>query len=249
MAGLAQLIYGVLAYAAFLGSFFYAIAFVGDFSVPWTINAGPDAGLIPALLIDTCLLLAFAIPHSVMARQGFKRWWTRIIPEPIERSTYVLASSLLLILLYWQWRPIPTTIWDVENAVGAAVLQGVFWLGWLTVLGSTFLIDHFDLFGLRQVWLRFRGRSYEPPQFQTPGLYRYVRHPLLLGFVLAFWATPVMTVGHLLFAVATTGYILVGMSFEERDLVRFHGEAYERYRNRVRGLIPLPRKGDPVEGG
>ncbi|MFW6078878.1 MAG: methanethiol S-methyltransferase [Gemmatimonadota bacterium] len=250
MSRVLQFLYGVVSYAVFLASFLYAIGFVGDFLVPRTVNAGgPEASLGEALLINAGLLLLFAVQHSVMARRGFKRWWTRIVPEPIERSTYVLLSSLILFLLFWQWRPVPGVVWDVGGGFGATALQALFAAGWLLVLLSTFQIDHFDLFGLRQVWLALRERAYAAVPFQLPLLYRFVRHPLLLGFVIAFWATPTMTAGHLLFAVATTGYILVGIQFEERDLVRMHGERYESYRERVPMLVPRPgRSADPEPG-
>lgn len=239
------LAYGVGAYVLFLGVFLYAIGFVGGFLVPKTIDTGPTTSMAGAILIDTALLLLFALQHSVMARQGFKEWWTKLVPESVERSTYVLFASLVLGLVMWQWRPIPEVVWSVENAAGEAVLWGVFGLGWSLVLLATVLINHFELFGLQQVWFNLRGREHEPPRFQTPGFYRLVRHPLYLGFILAFWATPTMTAGHLLFAVATTGYMLLAIQLEERDLMRFHGEAYENYRQRVRMLIPLPK----TEGG
>lgn len=239
MRRLTPFLYGIVAYAVFLVSFLYAIAFVGDFLVPRTVNrGGPEASLAEALLVNAALLTLFAVQHSVMARQGFKRWWARIVPSSVERSTYVLASSLVLILLFWQWRPMPQTVWEVEAQAGRYTLQALFWLGWTMVLLSTFMISHFDLFGLRQVWLRLRERPYEQLKFSIRWLYAYVRHPLLLGFVIAFWATPTMTLGHLLFAVATTGYILVGIQLEERDLLRIHGEAYERYRERTPMLVP-----------
>lgn len=236
-------IYGILTYIIFLASFLYAIAFVGDFLVPRTINTGPEAeSLWQALLINAGLLGLFAIQHSVMARDGFKKWWTKIIPKPIERSTYVLLSSLILILLFWQWRPMPDVIWNVESGVLQAVLIGLFWLGWGLVLLSTFMINHFDLFGLRQVYLHLKDKEITPVEFKEPGLYKYVRHPLMLGFIIAFWATPYMTLGHLVFAIATTGYIFVGVWLEERDLIRQHGEKYKKYRERVRMLIPFPKE-------
>ncbi len=233
-----SLLYGGLSYFVFLGVFLYAIAFVGDFGVPRTIDAGPEAPLGRALLVDVLLLLLFAVQHSVMARDGFKERWTEIVPPHLERSTYVLVASLVLAVVMWGWRPIPEAVWSLEGPAAAAT-WGVFAVGWGVVLVSTFLIDHFDLFGLRQVWHRFREREYDHPEFQKPGLYRYVRHPLYLGFLMAFWAIPEMTVGHLLFAVGTTGYILVAVRFEERDLLEYHGEAYARYREEVPMLLPL----------
>lgn len=237
MGRILSLVYGGVVYLVFLGVFLYAVGFVGGFLVPRTVDSGPSAALGTALLIDVGLLLLFALQHSVMARRWFKERWTRIVPRHLERSTYVLIASLVLALIFWQWRPVPGTVWSVSGA-GATVLWSVFALGWIVVLVTTFLIDHFNLFGLRQVWLHFRGEPYEPPRFQKPGLYRFVRHPLYLGFLLAFWAIPEMTVGHLLFAAATTGYILLAIQFEERDLIRYHGEAYAEYRERVPMLLP-----------
>jgi len=208
--------------------------------VPKSIDSGVAGPLGTALLTNAILLGLFAVQHSVMARQGFKEWWTRIVPKSVERSTYVLLSSLLLFLLYWKWQPLTGVVWSVENPTGRLVLQVLFWAGWAIVLFGTFMIDHFDLFGLRQVWLRFRGLDYTPPPFQKRALYGYVRHPLMTGFLIAFWATPEMSQGHLLFSIATTGYIFVGLIFEERDLVKQIGTAYVEYRAEVAMLFPWP---------
>jgi protein-S-isoprenylcysteine O-methyltransferase Ste14 len=231
--------YGAVCYALFLATFLYAIGFIGNVWVPKSIDSGLDGSLAQALLVNAALLSLFAIQHSLMARQWFKRVWTRVIPKPVERSTYVLFSSLALLFLFWQWRPMGGVIWDVRSPAGRAILYALFAVGWLTVLASTFFIDHFDLFGLRQVYLFLRARDNAPIAFRTPGLYRYVRHPLYLGWLLVFWSAPTMTVAHLVFALATTAYILVAIQFEERDLTDLYGDAYSKYRQRVPMIIPL----------
>ena len=238
---LLALLYGSVCYAVFFATFLYAIGFTGNLIVWKGIDSGERDSLAASVAINLGLLSVFAVQHSVMARPAFKLWWTRIVPQPIERSTYVLASSLALILLFWLWRPLPAVIWDVEAAPLRLAIWGVFWLGWLTVLVSTFLINHFDLFGLRQVYLFATGRPYTSVGFRTPGLHRWVRHPIMLGFIVAFWATPTMTTGHLLFAAVTTVYILLAIQLEERDLVSFHGDEYRAYQRQVRMLVPLPK--------
>ena len=234
-------VYGLVSYLVFFLAFLYAIGFVGNIVVPKSIDSGAEGPFVPALLIDAVLLGLFAIQHSVMARQGFKRWWTRFIPKPIERSTYVLLSSLLLVLLFWQWHPILSVIWNVTNPIGSLVLTAVFWAGWLLVLASTFVINHFDLFGLRQVYLFQKGKQYTDLVFKKRFFYRFVRHPLLLGFMIAFWATPKMTLGHLVFATATTAYMLIAIQLEERDMANMHGDPYRQYQREVSMLIPLPK--------
>jgi len=229
--------YGVAAYALFFATFLYAIGFIGNLWVPVSIDGIPQLPLWQALAIDTGLLGVFAIQHSVMARPGFKNWWTRFVPNPIERSTYVLFSSVLLIVLFVFWQPLGGVIWSVTDPAWQGVLWGVFALGWGVVLVSTFLINHFDLFGLRQVWLQLIGRPYTALPFKTPFFYRYVRHPLYVGWFLAFWATPTMTVTHLVFAMATTVYILIAIQLEERDLAQIHPE-YSGYRRQVPMLVP-----------
>ena len=240
---IATFLYGLVCYVLFLATFLYAVGFVGDLLVPKAIDGPRAGGFWPSLAIDALLLAVFAVQHSVMARRWFKQRWTRIVPWTIERSTYVLFASAALALLMWQWRPLGGEVWRVEAAPARGLLWALFALGWTLVLYATFLINHFDLFGLRQVWLALRGRPYTHSRFGTPGPYRLVRHPLYLGFLLAFWATPHMTVTHLVFALATTGYILIAIQLEERDLVREHGEAYASYRRRVPMLLPLGRSG------
>ena len=234
-------LYGSLSYLIFLGTFLYAIGFIGNFGVPTTLDGARSGSLGVAFAVDVALLGLFAVQHSVMARKWFKAWWTRVIPHPLERSTYVLFSSLALILMFWLWRPLGGGVWSVEDPAGQIVLRSLFAFGWLTVLAATFLINHFDLFGLRQVWLYLRGRPYTALRFGTPGPYRIVRHPLYVGWLFAFWSTPTMTLAHLLFSVATTAYILLAIQFEERDLVREHGETYESYRRSVPMLVPFAR--------
>jgi len=234
-------IYSLAAYVIFLTTFLYAIAFVGGFGVPRQLD-GPLAGSLPgALAIDCALLAVFAVQHSVMARRWFKEQWTRIVPWSIERATYVLCASLALLLLFWQWRPLGIPIWTVENHAARFALWTLFAAGWSTVLIVTFLINHFDLFGLRQTWLPLRGRPYMPITFRTPLPYRFVRHPLYFGFLLAFWMTPTMTLAHLVFAVATTAYIVLAIQFEEQDLLTEHGAAYAEYRRKVPMLLPALR--------
>ena len=234
--------YGIVCYGIFFATFLYAIGFVGGFGVPRIIDGPLEGSFAGALAIDLGLLGLFAIQHSVMARPAFKRLLTRVVPTEAERSTYVLASSAALLLLFWQWRPIGGVVWSVESPIGQAVAYGVFAAGWATVLACTFLINHFDLFGLRQVWLALLDRPYTSLRFVTPAPYRVVRHPLYVGWLLAFWGTPTMTATHLLFAIMTTAYILIAIQLEERDLVAAHGESYAAYRRQVPMLVPrLPR--------
>ena len=231
------LLYAIVSYAVFFVSFLYALGFVGNYLVPKSIDVGGATNWSEAIVVDLLLLGIFAIQHSIMARPAFKRWSAKFVPEACQRSTYVLLSSLILLLLFWQWRPIPNQIWQVDG-VAAWLLIGVYWLGWLIMLASTFMIDHFDLSGLRQAFSALRGAEVPGQSFKTPLLYKVVRHPIMLGFLLAFWATPEMTAGHLLFAIMTTAYILVGVQFEERDLIAEFGTTYQHYRQRVPMLLP-----------
>lgn len=235
-------LFGVVSYLVFFATFLYSIGFVGNIVVPKSIDSGTPGPLVTAIIINCCLLSLFALQHSIMARLRFKEWWTTIVPKPVERSLYVFLSSLILILMFWQWRPMDYVIWNVSNQIGATILWGFFFLGWLIVLLSTFLIDHFELFGLAQVYKFFSGNEFKGSSFKMPLLYDLVRHPMMLGFVIAFWATPTMTAGHLLFSVMTTGYILVALHFEEKDLVEMHGDEYREYQKTVSMIVPLPKR-------
>jgi protein-S-isoprenylcysteine O-methyltransferase Ste14 len=245
----AIVLYGVFSYLLSFVTLLYTIAFVGNLPVPKSIDTGAASVSPAALAIDMLLMVLFAVQHSVMARPGFKRFWTRLIPHASERSTYGLFTSAALLVLYWQWRPVSGDVWSTTQPIAVVVLQAIFWIGWVLVLLSTFLINHFELFGLQQVYARLRGTPLPPPEFKTPSLYRWVRHPIYLGLLLGFWAAPTMTIGHLMFAVVNTGYILIGIFFEERDLIRTFGAQYRLYREEVSMLLPLPRgKAEPEPG-
>jgi len=238
--------YGVASYLIFLGTVLYAVGFLGNQVVPKSIDSGAPGPVALALVVDAALVGVFAVQHSVMARSGFKTWWTRTIPPAIERSTYVLFSSAAIIVLFWQWLPMPGTVWDLTGRPAGAALTAVGWLGWVVVVSSTFLINHFELFGLQQVYVAFRERPLPSKGFVTPFLYQLVRHPMMLGFLLAFWATPSMSAGHLLFSVAMSGYMLVGVTLEERDLRVALGAQYDEYCRRVPMLIPFLKR--PASG-
>lgn len=241
MSRILAFIYGLICYLIFFVTFIYTISFVGNLIVPKTLDSDLDGSLIKGLLIDISLIILFAIQHSLMARPSFKKWWTKIIPHPIERSTYVLMASLILLLLFWQWHSLGGIIWNIQNPIASDIIYGIFALGWLIALLSTFMINHFDLFGLRQVYLYWRGQEYEDLGFRIPGLYKYIRHPIMSGFVIAFWATPIMTVSHLVFAIGTTIYMLVGIKLEEVDMISLYGKLYEEYQAQVSMLIPWPK--------
>jgi len=232
-------VYGVLCYLIFFGTFLYAVGFLGNLVVPKSIDSGRTGSLGMALLIDAALLALFAVQHSLMARPWFKSAWTRYVPREAERSTYVLFSSLALLAMFWLWRPMGGVVWNIDQPLIRMVVYGLFVKGWLLVLGSTFLINHFDLFGLRHVYLFLRGKEYTQLKFGTPILYRHVRHPLYLGWLFTFWATPTMTVAHLVFAIATTVYILMAIQFEEKDLIDLHGDEYRRYKEAVPMIVPI----------
>lgn len=232
------LLYGLASYVTFFVTILYAVGFVTGLMVPKAIDAGTVVPVVEAFIVDVLLMSVFAIQHSVMARRQFKEWWTRYVPKSVERSTYVLFASLALVLLFWQWRPIPAVVWQIADPQVAGAVMGLSFVGWLLVLTSTFLINHFELFGLHQVANNLVGRQMPPPRFRTPLYYQFVRHPIYLGFIIAFWAAPTMTTGHLLFAAVTTAYILVGILLEEHDLVDLFGDDYRRYRDRVSMLVP-----------
>jgi protein-S-isoprenylcysteine O-methyltransferase Ste14 len=240
MTGLVAAIYGVAAYGCTLVAMLYLIGFVGNLAVPKSIDSGTAGPLLQSVIVDTMLIALFAIQHSVMARQGFKRWWTRVVPPSVERSTYILSTSFVLLILYWQWQSIPAPVWTVQGPIAAEVIDGIFWLGWVVLVASTYMLNHFEMFGLSQVFARLFGKQLPETKFRAPLLYRRVRHPIYLGILLAVWATPAMTAGHLLFSVMITGYILIGIQLEEHDLVQQFGDQYRRYRKHAAMLVPLP---------
>ncbi len=242
-------IYGAVCYLMFLGTFLYAIGFVGGVIVPKTIDSGTAGPITQSILINALLLGLFAIQHLVMARPGFKVWWTKIIPPAVERSTFVLMTNIILITMFWAWQPVTDVVWTIENPAIRMAIHATAAMGWIIVLLATFMIDHFDLFGMRQVTLHLLGRPYNGARFHTPWFYQYVRHPLMLGFIIAFWAAPTMTMGHLMFAAMTTAFILVALQFEERDLMALHGEAYKAYQRTTPMLIPFTKRPDaPIVG-
>lgn len=234
--------FGLIAYASFFATICYAIGFVGNWIVPKSIDSGTARAIAPSLLINAALLMAFVAQHTIMARPGFKRWWTKIVPRSIERSIFVLSASSILMAIFWLWQPVPTIVWQASHPAAVWGLSALSLLGWGIVFYASFLINHFDLFGLRQVWFALRAKAYAPVGFRLRGIYKLVRHPLMLGFLIAFWATPVMTIGHLFFALLTTGYIFFGTHVEEHDLIAEHGERYLAYKRSVRGLLPIPRR-------
>lgn len=246
MSRIAILIYGIVSYLIFFGTFLYSIGFIGDLFVPKTIDSEPTSAVGVAVAINMALLSLFAVQHSGMARPAFKRWWTKIVPRPAERATYTLLSSLVLIATYALWQPIGGTVWHVESEAGRGVLTALYFGGWATVLYATALIDHFDLFGLRQVWLNFRGEEYTHKPFGTPGAYKWIRHPLYIGWLTVFWAAPTMSIGHLLFTVVCTGYILLAVIVEEKDLVEHFGETYRRYQKTTPMFFPRFGRRAPI---
>ena len=239
----AAMAYGAVAYAIFFGTLCYAVFFVGDVLVPKTIDSGAPGPFWPSVAVNALLLTLFAVQHSVMARPGFKQAWTKIVPKPIERSTFVYATCAVFILMFWQWRPMPEVVWQVSDQSARMAIYGLQYAGYLFALLATFMIHHFDLFGLRQVYLFALGKRYTDLGFRTPGFYRFVRHPIMLGFLVGFWATPTMTQGHLMFALMTTGYVLVAVQIEERDLVCYYGRKYVDYKRRVAAIVPWPKGG------
>ncbi|MEJ2636549.1 MAG: NnrU family protein [Calditrichia bacterium] len=235
-------IYGVLGYLFFFGTFLYWIGFVGNFWVPKSVDSGQSASLLGALAVDLGLISLFGLQHSIMARRSFKRWLTGFMPKSMVRSTYVIASSAVLVILFWQWQPLNPAVWNIENPAGQMVMNALFALGWLILLVSTYLINHFELFGLQQVYTQLKNQPFEPPHFQTPLFYRIIRHPMMVGIIIAMWATPFMSAGHILFAWGLTGYILAGVWFEERDLVKSFGRKYQIYQSEVPKIIPRLRR-------